>query len=175
MENILGTPPPDPPANVPPLSESNDGGKVLTMRDRMVQHRRNPVCASCHSMMDPIGLTLENFDAVGRWRTSDSGATLDVSGGLPDGSTFEGATGLRQALLKHAPEFVTTMTEKLLTYALGRGLEYYDEPVVRRITRDAAAQNSSFSALVSNVVKSTPFQMKRSPESAATTTVADRR
>jgi hypothetical protein len=176
LENILGTIPPDPPPNVPPLADATANGKVLTMRERMVQHRSNPVCASCHAMMDPIGLSLENFDAVGRWRSvGESSTPLDVSGALPDGMTFEGVAGLKQALLKHSADFVRTMTEKLLTYGLGRGLEYYDQPTVRRITREAAGQNYRFSALVSSIVKSAPFQMRRSPEPAAATAVAERR
>lgn len=165
MENILGTPPPSPPADVPPLAEPTASGKVLTMRQRMEVHRANPVCASCHSMMDPIGLSLENFDAVGRWRSTEaSGEPLDVSGALPDGSTFIGASGLRQALVGHSGEFVQTMTEKLLTYALGRGLEASDMPLVRKTTKDAKAQNYRFSALVMGIVRSQAFQMKRTGE-----------
>ena len=125
LENLLGTPVPPPPVNVPPLPENEPGAKILTVRERMVQHRANPVCASCHQLMDPVGLATENFDAIGRWRTqSEAGGPVDASGGLPDGSTFDGAIGLRKAVLNRPDLFVTTLTEKLMTYALGRGLEH---------------------------------------------------
>jgi mono/diheme cytochrome c family protein len=170
LENFLGVSPPPPLPNVPALKDTNAGGKVLSMRERMVQHRANPVCASCHSMMDPLGLALENFDGVGHWRTrSESNGELDVSGTLPDGTTFDGPVGLRNALLKYSDAFVTTFTEKLLTYALGRGLEYYDAPTVRRITHEAAKQNYKVSVLVQNIVRSPAFQMRRSHERAAIT------
>ena len=163
LENILGAPPPPPPPNVPPLQEGSPGGKVLSMRERMVQHRANPVCASCHQLMDPVGLSTENFDAVGRWRTRDEGGTpIDASGGLPDGSTFEGVAGLRQALLNRPELFVRTMTEKLLTYALGRGLEYFDAPTARTIMREARSSDYRFSSLIQGIVNSAPFQMRRS-------------
>ena len=162
LENLLGTPPPPPPPNVPPLAEGT-AAKGLSMRERMTQHRANPVCASCHRMMDPLGLALENFDAVGRWRTLGEGHTpIDASGSLPDGTTFEGATGLREALLSQSALFVTTMTEKLLTYALARGLEYYDAPAVRAIARDGASGGYRLSALILGIVKSDAFQMRRS-------------
>ena len=186
LENILGTPPPAPPANVPPLAEDEGGGgQAATMRERMAAHRANPVCASCHSMMDPPGLALENFDHAGRWRTVEeafdprmaSFSPIDSTGSLPDGTTFDGAAGLREALLNRSEEFVTTMTEKLLTYALGRGVEYYDMPAVRAIVRDAARQDYRFSSLVLGIVKSTPFQMRRSAgesEAPATSAAARR-
>jgi hypothetical protein len=137
---------------------------VLTMRERMTQHRANPACASCHSMMDPPGFALENFDFVGRWRRRDeSAAVIDSSGTLPDGTTFDGVAGLRQALVSRPDQFVTTMTEKLLIYALGRGTEYYDLPTVRAIVRDAAANDYRFSSLILGVVKSLPFQQRKSP------------
>jgi mono/diheme cytochrome c family protein len=164
LENILGTPPPSPPSNVPPLKD-NGAGKILSMRERMVQHRSNPACSGCHSLMDPIGLTIENFDAVGRWRIrTESGEAVDSSGGLPSGTTFEGVAGLKRALLNHPELFVSTLTEKLLTYALGRGIEHYDIPAVRTIARDARGNDYRFSALVAGIVKSTPFQMRRSHE-----------
>ena len=163
LENLLGMPPPPPPPNVPPLKENkNDGGKVLSVRERMIEHRANPVCASCHSVMDPIGLAVENFDAVGRWRTMEGDAPVDASGGFPDGKTFVGVDGLREALLANPELFVTTFTEKLLTYALGRGLEYNDAPAVRAITRAAAGDEFRLSSLILGIVKSTPFQMRRS-------------
>jgi hypothetical protein len=161
LENILGTPPPPPPPNVPPLQESTAGARVLSMRERMIQHRVNPVCASCHQLMDPAGLSMENFDAIGRWRTRDEGGnTIDASGGLPDGSTFEGVAGLRRALLNRPELFVNTLTEKLLTYALGRGLEYYDAAAIRQIIRNARNDQYRFSSIVQGVVTSTPFQMR---------------
>lgn len=163
LENLLGTPPPPPPPNVPDLKDTNASGKVLSMRDRMVQHRANPVCASCHSMMDPPGLALEQFDGVGRLRVvDDSFAPIDLSGVLPDGTKFEGVAGLRQALLSRSERFTTTLTEKLLAYALGRGLEYYDAPAVRAITQDAAHHDYRFSSLILSIVNSMPFQMRRS-------------
>ena len=134
LENMLGTPVPPPPQDVPPLpGEQRAGAKVLTMRERMVQHRSNPACASCHQLMDPVGLATENFDAIGRWRTrSEADAPVDASGGLPDGSKFDGVVGFGMRCLNRPELFVTTLTEKLMTYALGRGMEYYDAPAVRR-------------------------------------------
>jgi len=162
LSNILGSPPPPPPPNVPPLKEAADTGKVLTMRERMAEHRANPACAGCHKLMDPIGFSLENYDAVGRWRTTEGGVPVDTAGGLPDGSTFTGAAGLRQALLRNPELFVTTAAEKLLTYALGRGVEENDAPAVRGIVRAARSNDYRFSSLVLGIVNSTPFQMRRS-------------
>jgi mono/diheme cytochrome c family protein len=163
LENILGTPPPPPPGNVPPLVDTKTEGRIPSMRERMAQHRVNPACASCHQLMDPIGLSMENFDAIGRWRTrSEAGTQVDASGGLPEGSKFDGVAGLRQAILARPELFVTTMTEKLLTYALGRGVEHYDAPAVRAITRNARADDYRFTSLVLGIVESTPFQMRRS-------------
>jgi hypothetical protein len=164
LENILGTPPPPPPPNVPPLADNNAGGKALSMRDRMAEHRVNAACSGCHQLMDPAGLSMEHFDAIGRWRTrTEAGTAVDSSGGLPDGSTFDGMPGLRRALLNRPELFVSTVTEKLLTYALGRGVNYYDAPAVRAITRDARGNDYRFSSLVLGVVSSRPFQMRRSP------------
>ncbi|MBI3049708.1 MAG: DUF1592 domain-containing protein [Acidobacteria bacterium] len=161
LENILGTPPPPPPGNVPPLSNP-PVGKALSMRERMAQHRSNPACSGCHQLMDPAGLSMENFDAIGRWRTrTEAGTPVDATGGLPGGTTFDGVAGLRKAILSRPELFATTVTEKLLTYALGRGLEYYDAPAVRAITRDARSQDYRFSSLVLGVVKSAPFQMRK--------------
>ena len=163
LENILGTPPPPPPPNVPALEENAPGAQALSVRERMVQHRRNPACASCHRLMDPVGLSMENFDAIGRWRNrNEAGTAVDAAGDLPDGSTFEGVSGLRDALMARPEQFVGTMTEKLLTYALGRGMEYYDAPAVREIARNAADNDYRFSSLVMGVVQSTPFHMRRS-------------
>ena len=158
LTNILGTPPPQPPPNVPPLNELP--GKVLTMRERMQEHRANAVCANCHRLMDPIGLSLENFDAIGRWRTTDGGAPIDPRDTLYNGAKVDGPVALRNVILSHPDQFVRTMTEMLLTYAIGRGLEDYDMPVVRAIVKDAAGKNDRFSSLVLGVVKSAPFQMR---------------
>ena len=161
LENLLGTPPPPPIPNVGELKPTNGEGVVLSMRQRMEQHRRNPVCASCHAMMDPLGLSLENFDAVGRWRSlGESSAPIDASGVFPDGTRFEGAAGLKQMLLQ-SDRFVPTVTEKLLTYALGRGLEHYDAPAVRAIVRSAARDEYRFSSLIAGVVQSPPFLMRK--------------
>jgi hypothetical protein len=162
LENILGTPPPPPPPNVPPLPDTNGGGKALSMRERMAQHRANSACSGCHQLMDPAGLSMEHFDAVGRWRTrTEAGTPVDASGSLPDGSGFDGMAGLRGALLNRPELFVATTTEKLLTYAVGRGVEYYDAPTVRAIVRDARRNDYRFSSLIMGVVSSTPFQMRR--------------
>jgi hypothetical protein len=156
LTNILGTPPPPPPPNVPPLKEVASG----TMRQRMETHRANPACAACHKVMDPIGFSLENFDAIGQWRSADQGVPIDASGILADGSTINGASALLQLLAARPEQFVRTMTQMLMTYALGRGTEYYDMPIVRAIARDSSKQNYRFSALVLGIVKSAPFQMK---------------
>ena len=176
LQNLLGTPVPPPPVNVPPLPETAVGAKILTMRERMVQHRANPTCASCHQLMDPVGLSTENFDAIGRFRSqSEAGGPIDASGGLPDGSTFDGALGLRKAVLNRPDLFVTTLTEKLMTYALGRGLEHYDAPAVRDITRRARTDDYRFSSVVLGIVNSTPFRMRRVAAQGAGVTQADRR
>jgi mono/diheme cytochrome c family protein len=162
LENLLGTPPPPPLPNVPPLRATDTSGVVLPMRQRMERHRSNPVCASCHAMMDPLGLSLENFDAIGRWRTlGESSAPIDASGMAPDGTRFDGPDGLRSTLLR-SDRFVSTLTEKMLTYALGRGLEYYDAPSVRTILRGAAQDDYRFSSLIVGIVQSAPFRMRRS-------------
>jgi mono/diheme cytochrome c family protein len=160
LENLLGVPPPPPAANVPPLEEQ-DGG--LSVRARMESHRRSPTCAACHRIMDPIGLALENFDAIGAWRTRDSGAPIDASGQLMDGTAVDGPVGLRRALLAKPDVFVGNLAEKLLTYALGRKVEYYDMPAVRTIVRDAARQEHRFRALIMGVVASRPFRMPSQP------------
>ena len=161
LENLIGTPPPPPLPDVGDLKIKSETGGILSMRQRMEEHRANPVCASCHSMMDPLGLALENFDAVGRWRTLGEGsAPIDASSVLPNGTRFEGPAGLRQELLA-SDRFVATLTEKMLTYALGRGLEHYDAPAVRAILRDAAPGDYRLSALIAGIVQSTPFRMRR--------------
>jgi hypothetical protein len=167
LENILGTPPPAPPPNVPALKENSAGTKALSMRELMQQHRGNPTCASCHKILDPLGFALENFDAIGQWRTKEAAGPIDATGQLADGTEVRTPEELRTALLARPEQFAGTLTEKLLTYALGRGLEYYDMPVVRSITRQAAASQYRMSALVAGIVKSAPFQMKRAQETPA--------
>ncbi len=165
LENLLGAPPPPPPPDIPTLEASAKEGHPRTMRQAMEEHRKNAVCASCHMRMDPLGFALENYDGVGKWRTTEAGIAIDPSGRLPDGSTFSGPAGLKKALLaSHRDEFLGTVTEKFLTYALGRGLEYTDLPAVRSITHQAAKDDYRFSALVTAIVQSTPFQMRRAPE-----------
>jgi hypothetical protein len=174
LENLLNAPPPPPPPNVPALkTEGSDHSKTLTMRAAMVQHRANPACFGCHARMDPIGFAMENFDAIGRWRDSDGGTPVDGSGVFPDGETFNGMAGLKKALLSHPEEFVSTVTEKLLMYATGRNVQFYDEPVVRGIIRESARNNYTFASLVLGVVKSAPFQM-RETEPVKTTKLAAR-
>ncbi|HXP89028.1 MAG TPA: DUF1592 domain-containing protein [Bryobacteraceae bacterium] len=167
LMNILGIVPPDPPPNVPPFKENSTaaGGAPIqmSMRQRMDEHRTNAVCSSCHKMFDPIGFALESFDAVGRYRTAEFGQPLDLSGQLVDGSQFTGPTGLRQALLRYSPQFVRVVTEKLLTYALGRAVGYYDMPTVRAIAHEAERNDNRFSSLVLGIVKSAPFQMNVKP------------
>ena len=160
LENILGTPVPPPPPDVPPLKGNQEGQKPKTMREQMAEHRANPVCASCHKTMDSIGFAMENFDAVGAWRTTDAGNPIDASGELADGAKINGVVSLRKALVSHPELFAGTMTKKLLTYALGRGLDYRDQPAVREILRDASHDNYRFSSLILGVVHSTAFQMR---------------
>ena len=163
LENILGTPPPPPPANVPPLGEQRQAdGRVLTLREMMAKHRSNPVCASCHSTIDPLGFSLEQFDGIGKVRKVDVGfQPIDASGQLPDGTKFANIEEFRGILLSKREEFVNTMTNKLLMYSLGRGTDYYDAPALRKIVHEAAASNYKFSAIVLGIVKSTPFQMRK--------------
>ena len=162
LDNILGAPPPQPPANVPPLKEKESGGRVLSLRERMQQHRADPACAGCHARMDPLGFALENFDATGQWRTKENDLPIDVSAVLADGTRFAGPAGLRSWLLGQPDSVVTAFTEKLLIYGLGRGLEYYDAPAVRKIVRESAATNYRFQSLILGITKSTPFQMRKS-------------
>ena len=160
LTNLLGVPPSPPPPNVPPLEENAENGKVRSLRERMEQHRKDAVCAGCHKSMDPIGFALENFDAVGHWRVNDEAGKIDPSGTLFNGAALDGTVGLRQELVKQKDIFVGVMTEKMLTYALGRGLEYYDMPAVRKIDQNMRNNNYRFSSLVAGIVTSTPFQMK---------------
>ncbi len=161
LENLLGSPPPPPPPDVPDLIEERDPRKVLPMREQLAAHRANPVCAACHAQMDQLGFALENFDAIGEWREIyPSGLAIDASAELPDGTMFDGPTELRQLLLGQSDSFLTTVTEKLLTYALGRGLEATDAPYVRQIKREAADESYAFASLIQGIVTSTPFQMR---------------
>ncbi len=174
MTNILGIVPPDPPPNVPALKDAASGSNApLTMRQQMEAHRANPACAGCHKMMDPIGFALENFDGIGKWRTKDAGQNVDASGQLTDGTKINGVVDLRNALLRYKPQFARVVTEKLLTYALGRGVEYQDMPVVRSIVREAARNNYRFSSLIEGIVNSEPFQMNRKPETTLTARKAE--
>jgi hypothetical protein len=180
MEVLLGTPPPPAPPNVPALPENADARtanvtKQQSVRDRMQEHRASPACASCHKLMDPIGFALENFDAVGVWRTVDSGMPIDTSGQMFDGAKLDGPVSLRQAVLKHSDSFIGTFSENLLAYGMGRVLEYYDMPSVRAIDRAAALRNNRFSAFVLGVVKSRQFQMRRAeePQPAISTAAAE--
>jgi hypothetical protein len=161
LENLLGTPPPPPLPNVPALKD-NTVSATLSVRERLAEHRSNAACASCHNLMDPVGFSLENFDAVGRWRTFEEGQPIDISGGLPDDSKFAGVSGLEDALLARPELFVGTLTEKLMTFALGRGIESYDAPAVRKIVQDAQAKDFHFSSVILGIVNSTPFTMRRS-------------
>ena len=170
MQVLLGTPPPPPPPNTPPLKETADTVKPQSVRERMEEHRQNPACAACHKLMDPIGFALENFDAVGAWRTNDSGFRIDASGQMFDGTKMDGPVNLRQALLNHSDAVIGTFTENLLAYGLGRVLEYYDMPAVRTIAREAGNSDNHFSSFILGVVKSVPFQMRRSEDSEPATT-----
>lgn len=159
LANLLGAPPPPPPPDIPTLDEGNADGRPRSLRERMERHRNSPACASCHQRMDPLGFALENFDAVGKWRTDADGAAIDPSAAFPDGTRFDGPSGLRALIVGHKEDFVRTLTGKLLAYAIGRGLDHHDMPVVRKITRDAAASGYAWSSIVTGVVKSVPFSM----------------
>ena len=160
LENVLGTPAPLPPPNVPPLKENHVGEQPTSVRARMEEHRSNPTCAACHKIMDPIGFSLENFDLTGKWRAADGNTAVDAAGELVDGTKLNGPATLREALLSRSNAFVTTVTEKLMTYAVGRGVRYYDEPALRTVIRDAEKQDYRFSSLVLGIVRSAPFQMR---------------
>jgi hypothetical protein len=161
LENILGTPPPPPLPNVPALKD-NTVSASLSVRERLAEHRANAACASCHNLMDPVGFSLENFDAIGRWRTAEEGQPIDATGGLPDGSKFTGVAGLEDGLRNRPELFVGTLAEKLMTFALGRGIETYDAPAIRKIVHDARAKDFRFSSVILGIVNSTPFTMRRS-------------
>jgi hypothetical protein len=171
LENILDTAAPSPPPNVPPLEDSTAGStKIMTLREQMTLHRKNEPCATCHKLMDNIGFPLESFDADATWRTKqggDGGVPIDTSSELWDGTKVKGPVELRQALLRYSPAFVRSITEKMMTYGLGRGVEYFDMPVVRSIVRDADKNHDKFSAIVLGIVKSPPFQMRVKSEDNA--------
>ena len=175
LQVLLGSPPPPPLPNVPALEETKAAadGRLLSVRERMEQHRSNPACMSCHRVIDPLGLALENFDVVGRYRIKDNGVTVDSTGQLYDGTQMEGAAGLRNALIKHKDAFLMTFAENLMTYALGRRVEAYDMPVLRAIVRDAGRQNDRIGAFIAGVTRSAAFQMSR--HAPVETTVAERR
>ncbi|HMJ91928.1 MAG TPA: DUF1592 domain-containing protein [Candidatus Acidoferrum sp.] len=160
LANLIGTPPPPPPGNVPALKD-NTVSATFSVRERLAEHRANAACASCHNLMDPVGFTLENFDAVGRWRNIEEGQPVDAAGGLPDGRRFTGVAGLEEGLLDRPEVFVGTLTEKLLTFGLGRGVEHFDGPAVRKIVREAKADNYKFSSIIIGITKSTPFTMRK--------------
>ncbi len=174
MEVLLGSPPPAPPPNVPGLDQTKDtnGGRTLSVRERMEQHRANPACMSCHKVIDPLGLALENFDVTGAWRIKDNEVPVDANGELYDGTHMEGPAGLRNALLKHKDAFLLSFTERLMTYATGRRVESFDMPAVRQIIKDAAAQNYKMTAFVQGVVASQAFKMSRVADAPETTTAA---
>jgi hypothetical protein len=160
MENVLGTPPPPPLPDVANLEENEPGHEARSLRERLAEHRANTVCASCHDVLDPLGLALENFDAVGRWRTEEPGGTIDASGRLADGTIVDGPVSLREALVARREQFVGVVAEKLLTYALGRGIDYADMPTVRGIVRRAEREDYRFSELVLAIAESAPFRMR---------------
>jgi hypothetical protein len=164
LENVLGSPPPEPPPNVPPLEDSKGGdNKIMTLREQMTMHRKNEPCASCHKLMDPIGFALENFDADGSYRTKqggEGGVPLDTSAVLWDGTKVNGPVELREALMRYSPQFVRSITEKMMTFGIGRGMEYQDMPVIRSIVRDADKDNDRFVPLLMGIIRSAPFQMR---------------
>jgi len=169
MSNILGMSPPPPPADVPPLPatmpDARGNAKEPTMRQKMLEHRVRADCIQCHSLMDPIGFSLENFDGIGRWRTEEEGTPVDASAKLFDGTAIDGPAGLRRWVLEYSDQFVEVVAEKLLTYALGRGVEYYDAPVIRSLNRDAARDNYRVSSWILAIVNSAPFQMRKASSS----------
>jgi hypothetical protein len=163
LESLLGAPPPPPPPDVPQLEEST-AGSPKNLREQLEKHRANIACATCHVRMDPLGFALENYDPVGKFRTKEGDAEIDASGALPNGTNVNGPAGLKKVLLEHKDQFVECLADKLLTYALGRGLEYYDAPAVRQMRREAAQHDYRFSSLVLAAVNSEPFQMRRTPD-----------
>jgi cytochrome c553 len=176
LDNILGTPPPQPPPDVPNLKDRGEDGRPASVRERLEEHRKNPACAACHAPMDPLGFALENFDAIGKWRTkSEAGTPIDASAALAGSAPFDGPEGLRALLLDRREQFVGTVIQKMLAYALGRGLDDYDLPAVRKIRRESASRDYRWSSIISGIVRSTPFQMRKSRrEDPSATTSASR-
>jgi len=174
LDNVLGAPPPPPPPDIPLLNEGGADTRMMSIRQQMEAHRRNPSCAVCHVRMDPLGFSLENFDALGKWRTTSEGIPVDASGALPDGTRFEGVAGLRQLIASHQDDFARTFTQKLLAYALGRSLDARDLPAVRRIAREASRSGYRWSSVILGVATSTPFTMStaQGPQSGTSTTTA---
>jgi hypothetical protein len=168
LENILGSPPPQPPPNVPSLKERRENGQPGSVRQLLEEHRSNPSCAVCHAPMDPLGFALENFDAIGQWRTRDGGVNIDASARLPDGTRLAGPEGLRSALMEHPGHFVETVAEKLFAYGLGRGLQFYDRPIIRQIARGASSSEFRWSAIVAGIVNSPSFRMRMTRPAAGT-------
>ena len=164
LENILGTPPPSPPQDVPDIEENHPGAEARSLRARLEAHRRNPTCASCHRVMDPLGFALENFDGLGQWREKEPGGAIDATGQLANGTKIDGPVALRKAVLEHPEMFVRALTEKLMTYGLGRGIELDDRPIVREVAREAATRDNRWSAIVLRIVRNAPFQMKKAPK-----------
>jgi Protein of unknown function (DUF1588)/Protein of unknown function (DUF1585) len=174
LDNLLASPPPPPPPDVPALAtEDEEDGAPLTMRDAMVKHRESPACAGCHTRMDPIGFALEHFDAVGRWRDDDAGKPIEDASELPDGRVVDGLEGVQRLLLAQPELFVGALTEKLMMYALGRNVQYYDAPAIRAIVRGAREQDYEFAAIVTGIAESVPFQM-RAAHGADLTSVAQK-
>ena len=171
MEVLLGSPPPPPPPNVPALEETKavDAGKTLSVRERMEEHRKNPACTSCHKVIDPLGLALENFDVTGVWRIKDNGVAIDPVGDLYDGTKLDGPAALRSALLKHQDVIMLSFTESLMTYALGRRIEHFDMPAIRTIVREAGRNDNRLSSFILGVVKSAAFQMSKGDDALTTT------
>jgi hypothetical protein len=165
LENLLNAAPPPPPPNVPSLStEGKEPGQQLSLREAMVRHRAQPACANCHARMDPIGFAMENFDAVGKWRDQDAGKPIDVSSKLTDGTVVDGIPGVKNLVLRDPARFAGAIAGKLLMYAIGRNVQYFDEPAIREIVRKAAPGDYKFADLVSGVVQSMPFQTRRVPQ-----------
>jgi hypothetical protein len=175
LEVLIGSPPPPPPPNVPLLDDTKAvaGGKNLSTRERMEEHRKNPACTSCHKVIDPLGLSLENFDATGAWRIKDNEVPVDSMGDLYDGTKMDGPAGLRQAMLKHSDVFLLSFTENLMTYALGRRVEYTDMPAIRGIIREAGKSNNRMSSFILGVVNSGAFRMAKPAETKTKTLAAD--
>ena len=164
LDSLLNSPPPPPPPGVPPLNENPEQGRKLTTRQQVERHRKNTVCASCHSRMDPLGFALENYDVIGKWRSHDDGGPIDPTGKLTNGETFSGPDGLRKHLLSHPDAFIDATVARLMTYALGRQLDARDQPAIRQIMRESEAGGYHFSDLILGVVNSVPFQMRQTSE-----------